>query len=350
MRFPGRTEVCDTAAHDEDCDPLTYGPRDVDGDGHPDIHCCNTDASGVNHCGDDCDDGLTSVYSGAPEICDMHDNDCNGMVDEGQQQTVYRDADGDGYGDQAAMAMMRCFAAGSGYADNNRDCDDSVATINPSTPEICDGIDNDCDGHNDDGCPDTIQFSEGGWGLGAGNFSGGGPFNDLCPSGTVLTGVMAYANGNNVANVQGICHTVEITYAGTPRTYGIAFGGSPGTPQRGGPGSEYTDFECPPGSALVSGMVTFDDGTPRYAGQTLGVHYLELACGSLTITGSRGSYRLEIGSPVMLGVTSGYSTMGYPQSFMASSGTVYDGIGGRYGSWIDVLEFHSVILDLVLRR
>ena len=33
-----------------------------------------------------------------------------------------------------------------GYADNTSDCDDTNTIFNPDAPEICDGLDNDCDG------------------------------------------------------------------------------------------------------------------------------------------------------------------------------------------------------------
>ena len=52
----------------------------------------------------DCDDNNPSVYPGADEVCDGLDNDCNDAVDDNALDaiTVYRDADGDGYGDPAA--------------------------------------------------------------------------------------------------------------------------------------------------------------------------------------------------------------------------------------------------------
>ena len=40
-RFPGNVEVCDEEAHDEDCDPMTIGNRDLDGDGYIDRRCGN---------------------------------------------------------------------------------------------------------------------------------------------------------------------------------------------------------------------------------------------------------------------------------------------------------------------
>src|SRR5690606_27213938 len=55
-RFPGNPEVCDPDNRDEDCDPRTFGVRDLDGDGEPDAACCNGD-----NCGTDCDDTRAGV-------------------------------------------------------------------------------------------------------------------------------------------------------------------------------------------------------------------------------------------------------------------------------------------------
>ena len=52
----------------------TVRGQDADGDGHFSSAC------GVSP-GDDCDDSSPTVYTGAPELCDGIDNDCNGKVD-----------------------------------------------------------------------------------------------------------------------------------------------------------------------------------------------------------------------------------------------------------------------------
>lgn len=64
----------------------------------------------------------------------------------------YRDADGDGYGDPG-NTMVECYSMmPDGYVTKKGDCDDANAAVHPGALEICNGIDDNCDGVVDEGC------------------------------------------------------------------------------------------------------------------------------------------------------------------------------------------------------
>jgi hypothetical protein len=68
-------------------------------------------------------------------------------------KVFYRDADGDGYGNPA-VSIGGCEVL-IGYVANSTDCNDDPnnggAAIHPGANEICNGIDDDCDGEIDEG-------------------------------------------------------------------------------------------------------------------------------------------------------------------------------------------------------
>jgi hypothetical protein len=129
---------------------------DLDGDGAPaDI---------------DCNDADPTISPFAPELCDMIDNDCDGVPDD----------DCGGPAQQACMADSDCPAdpmCGAGIclngmclngcnpppagddadadgATSDIDCNDADPTISPFALELCDMVDNNCNGLVDDDCVD----------------------------------------------------------------------------------------------------------------------------------------------------------------------------------------------------
>lgn len=130
---------------------LTYY-ADADNDGFGDFTNDSLDCSqpaGYVLNSDDCDDSDENVNPAAIEVCNGIDDDCDGFIDEEGGNTYYADADLDGYGDPL-VAMTSCTIP-AGYVDNNLDCDDSDANINPTAIELCNGIDDNCDGNIDEG-------------------------------------------------------------------------------------------------------------------------------------------------------------------------------------------------------
>lgn len=128
-RYPGATEICDTAGLDEDCNPRTFGHRDSDGDRWVDARCFNVDPAGRRFAGSDCDDSKQGVHPANVDPCDGIDNNCDGTVDEsGGAYLLYRDADGDGFG--AARPKPACRPE-TGWSVRAGDCNDRDRAIRP---------------------------------------------------------------------------------------------------------------------------------------------------------------------------------------------------------------------------
>ena len=85
---------------------------------------------------------------------DCNDNDSLATM----FMTYYQDFDGDGYGNVGAP-IMNC-GQPVGYVSDSTDCEDSDATVYPGAPEICDGIDNNCDGNEDEGLPTVTLYED----------------------------------------------------------------------------------------------------------------------------------------------------------------------------------------------
>lgn len=113
----------------------------------------DADGDGYFATGGDCNDSDPSINPGAIETCNGKDDNCNGSVDEGVLLTLYRDADGDGYGNSSA-SIQSCTAL-SGYVLMSGDCADNDPSRNPAATEICgNSVDENCDGVAS-ACPNT---------------------------------------------------------------------------------------------------------------------------------------------------------------------------------------------------
>jgi len=180
----------------------------------------DADSDGYTVCQGDCDDNDNTVYPGATETCNGKDDDCDTLIDDADpsctgKTTWYQDSDGDGYGNPA-VSQQAC-SQPPGYVSDNTDCDDSDAnehpnqtwykdadndgysdgttdtmsctrpvgykvaseltatsgdcndnnaSVHPSATEVCNGIDDDCDGNIDEGLASTWYQDNDGDGYG----------------------------------------------------------------------------------------------------------------------------------------------------------------------------------------
>ncbi|AKQ67601.1 BNR repeat domain protein [Myxococcus hansupus] len=171
---PGHAELCDNV--DNNCDGQidegagTRWYRDADGDGfgNPGVSviACARPTGYVSNA-NDCNDSNAQIHPNRAEVCDNIDNNCNGQVDEGVGSRWYRDADGDGYGN-ASVSVIAC-ARPTGYVSNANDCNDNNAQVYPGRAEVCDNIDNNCNGQVDEGVGTYWYRDADSDGLGNGN-------------------------------------------------------------------------------------------------------------------------------------------------------------------------------------
>jgi hypothetical protein len=127
------------------------------------LHLCigvDQDSDGVTDCDQDCVDGDPAIFPGAPERCDGVDNQCPGDGGHGQTDEGCDD-DGDDYCDDDMTTIGNPPVCPHGGGD----CDDEPtgdgSSVNPSATEVCNDIDDDCDGLIDEDAAGEDSDSDG---------------------------------------------------------------------------------------------------------------------------------------------------------------------------------------------
>ncbi|GMV43692.1 MAG: hypothetical protein AMXMBFR64_54080 [Myxococcales bacterium] len=148
---PGASEACN--GMDDDCDGATdenYLGLGDPCDGPDADQCasgtvtCRSDGTGIECAGDD-------GGAGKPELCNGKDDDCDGLVDE-LFPDLGKPCDGPDT-DQCANGMVVCAATGEATTCGP----ESKVDLN----DVCNGLDDDCDGQTDEDYPTLGQACDG---------------------------------------------------------------------------------------------------------------------------------------------------------------------------------------------
>jgi len=153
---PGATEIVADRV-DQDCDGTELCFQDADDDGYrpdetstvvsPDLACDGSGEAGDAARTTDCNDADGAIHPAAEELPgDEVDQDCDGA------ELCYTDVDGDGVHSDTPIDSVDADCTDDGEATDDLpggDCDDTNALVLPGAIEVCNGLDDNCDGATD---------------------------------------------------------------------------------------------------------------------------------------------------------------------------------------------------------
>lgn len=231
--------------------------------------------------------------------------------------------------------------------DTGTGCEQSLATPMhcgacdlAGTPEVCDGLDNDCAAGLiiDNGCPEGVILADAGFGAHAlfGNTTGGSPFQDVCPAGAALVGFSGNVGGN-IDRIRGICGvmSLEVDTGVTPYAYSISSGATTLLPTHGVNVTTPFSIQCP-ADAFVVGISGEASGA--------GLHDVTIHCAPLLVDGAPGSFAVTYGAITTAAVDG--SNTGDAYTDQLTEPAVVDRYRGRAGNWNDAIGIGEATVTL----
>jgi len=171
-------------------------------------------------------DGVTQVSCPQPEgfKASATPGDCNDYDPlKFPGQTWYKDSDNDSWSDGTTLVQCNrpeSYKAASELTGTSGDCNDSNAAVNPGATEICNGIDDDCDGQIDEGTTGNQTF------VGNVTFTTQAQVNAFSQCYNKIQGILTIQGTGinslaNLGNLIEVTSNVTIKYTGLPNMTGL---------------------------------------------------------------------------------------------------------------------------------
>jgi hypothetical protein len=315
-----------------ECDNTCVDPLNDEDFCGADANCTDYDVCGD---GEICNgNGVCAASCASPlEVCgdacthtDYDPNNCGGCADAGGSVCLDRPNSTSlcNYGTCALVCDPGYF---------NCDGSDITGCEKPGALqlELCNGIDDDCNGTVDDGCPKGISTSLGSFlPYGQYGYTGGTAFSEACPLGQVIIGFRGWKLGN-IDQMQPFCGQLNLSAsATTPYTYAVNVSAGVYLTNRGWDwGSNFISYSiaCPSNTVAfgLAARVSSD-----------GISGLTLSCAPLVVTGSIGSFSLARGTPTTP-VSVFANNPGTTYTDQAVAPLVFSQIRGRSGGRLEAI-------------
>jgi hypothetical protein len=248
------------------------------------------------------------------DICDGLDNNCNGLADEGNP------------GGGAACDTGRAGVCEAGITS----CTGGEIVCNQSTAasaEICDALDNDCNGAINNGCPDSIALGVGTASPQFADADGGSPYSIPCATGAAVVGFYG-RSGSEIDAIGPVCAPIQLFERTdtTPWRYEVRGGTRTDTSTRGGGGGSPFRATCPANEFVIGVNGRAADRMDAW----------QFTCGTMSITGNPGSLavtRTSVSTSAYLGGSGGSNF-----SYTCPENRIVTGISGRSGSLLDSIS------------
>jgi hypothetical protein len=203
----------------------------------------------------------------------------------------------------------------------------------PTGVEHCDGVDNDCNGVVDDGCPSGVStvFQEDLPTVG--DSSGGGAFAESCKDGEALVG-LGLAVGGLISQVVGLCGVVHLTLSpNAPAGYAVTLTAGSTLPAHPDTSPDLKQIlACPENETIVGLRISQQNNNNQVI-----IPKIWINCAKLVLSKGSDGYSIDWegmnqSAPVSGGLANDmawYEDSGIPALHVATR------IIGASGSWID---------------